>query len=194
MPEFTQEQIDQMLVDARKGYIAPEDYQKELQREVDRRVETGIQKGMETQSEKIRREAEERAKLSAEDIAKRELSDKEQILVKREKEILRKANELDAKDMLSSAQIPKEQYTKLLSVLISENEEITKVNVQNFIDVYATTKNDVETRVKSEFSRVTPPTTGGTDVTTKADFNKMSYSQKLELKQNKPELYKEFMN
>ena len=116
MPEYTQEQLDKMIADAKVGLFTREEHERELQREVDRRVETGIQKGLETHAERIRREAEEKAKLTAEERARLEVAEKEKQIAEKEKEISRKANELEARDLLVSAGVPKEQYTKLLGV------------------------------------------------------------------------------
>lgn len=193
MPEYTDEQIAQLLSDAKKGMLTQEEHQRELQREVDRRVESGIQKGLETHAEKIRREAEEKATMTAEERAKKEISEKEKTLIAREKEILKKTNELEAQNMLISANIPKEQYSKLLGVFVNEDSEVTKTNVQNFIEVFNATKTDVETKVRSEFSKLPPPSSGGNTTLSKSDFDKMSYVQKVELKTKQPELYKQFM-
>lgn len=193
MPEYTQEQLDQMIADAKVGLFTREEHERELQREVDRRVETGIQKGLETHSERIRREAEEKAKLTAEERARLEVAEKEKQIAQREKEISRKANELEAKDLLVSAGVPKEQYAKLLSVFVSENLDTTKTNVQNFIDVFNATKKETETAIRSELTKVTPPQSGGSSTMTQADFNKLTYAQKLEFKQKSPEVYKQFV-
>lgn len=194
MPEFTQEQIDQMIADAKKGLFTEEDLNKKVVSEVDRRVETGIQKGLETQKEKWARELEEKSKLTAEELVRKEVEEKSKTLTSKEVELKKKENKLSAKEMLSDADIPKDKYEKVLEMLVSDDETATKNNVQAFIDVFVSTKNEVETRVKSEFSKVPPPKTGGSDAVTKADFNKMSYVEKLELKKNKPELYKEFIS
>lgn len=193
MPEYTQEQLDQMIADAKVGLYSREEHERELQREVDRRVESGIQKGLETHSTKIRQEIEEKAKLSAEERARLEVAEKEQAIAVKEKEVLRKTNELEARDLLVGAGVPKDQYTKLLGVFVSEDLETTKKNVQNFIDVFNTTKKDAETAVRSEFSKVPPPSSGGKDVVNQADFNKLTYAQKLEFKQKSPEVYRQFV-
>ena len=193
MPEYTQEQIDAMMVEARKGYIPESEYQKELQKEVDRRVESGIQKGIETKAEQIRKEAEERAKLSAEEISKKDFEEKEKTLTSKERELAKKENQLAAKDLLSEAGIPKDKYEKLLATLVSDSSDVTVSNVQTFIDVYTSSRSEIETQIKSEFSKVPPPKTGGKDAITKDEFKKMTYSEKLEFKKSKPELYKEFL-
>lgn len=194
MPEFTQEQIDQMIAEAKTGLFSKEDLEKEVTRETDRRVESGIQKGLETQKEKWARELQEKANLSAEEIARKEVDERSKTLTSKEVELKKKENRLSAKEMLTEASIPKDKYDKVIAMLVSDDEEATKANVQAFIDVFVSTKAEVETQVKSEYSKVPPPKTGGNGTLTKADFNKMSYSEKLALKTNKPELYKEFIS
>ena len=112
----------------------------------------------------------------------------------KESEIQRKANTLDAKDMLTNASIPKSHYEKFINLLVSDDTESTKVNVQNFINAFNETKTEIETKIKTELSKIPPPITGvGDKEVTKADFNKMGYSEKLKLKAEKPELYQKLI-
>lgn len=194
MAEYTQEQLDALVAEkvseATKGLYTPDDFQKELTREVDRRVETGIQKGLETQKKKW----EEEASLSAEELARKKTAEQLAGLTEKEKVIQKKANQIEAKELLADAGIPKSQYDKFISMLVSENEEATKANVQNFIDVFNSTKTDIETQIKAQLSNVPPPGTGdGSKAVTKEEFNKMPYGEKLKFKQTYPELYKEFI-
>lgn len=198
MAEYTQEQLDQLLADklaeATKGLYTEEDLVKKVTSEVDRRVETGIQKGLETQKQKWERELSERANLTAEELAKKNFEEKLSSLTTREKDILRRSNTLEAKDMLADAQIPKAQYDKIIGMLVSDDSDTTKANVQNFIDMFSNTKTEIETRVKSEFTKIPSPKTGtGNDTVTKDDFIKMTYADKLKLKTSNPDLYKEFI-
>ena len=194
MAEYTQEQLDKLINDkieeARKGLFTEEDLKKRITSETDRRVESGIQKGLETQKQKWEKEYSERLKLSAEELAKKDFDEKFNDLSKKELAILKKANHIEAKDMLSEAQIPKAQYEKIIGMLVSDDTEVTKANVQNFIDVFNNTKVEIETKVKSEFGKIPPPSGNqGKETTTKEEFIKMPYSEKLKLKQTKPELY-----
>lgn len=196
--EITQEQLDQMvadrIADAKKGLFTEEDLHKKVTAEVDRRVDSGIQKGLETQRKKWETDFAERAKLSAEELAKKEFDEKFQGLAVKEKETLRKANQLTARELLTDAQIPKSYYDKFIGVLVSEDEVATQTNVQNFIDVFNLTKTDIETKIRSDMSKIPPPNTGNGDkVITKADFNKMGYADKIKFKQTNPEMYKEFI-
>lgn len=171
-----------------------DEFNKKLTQEVDRRVESGIQKGLETQKQKWELELQEKAKMTAEEIAKKEFEEKLNGLTQKEKEIQKKANKIDAMDMLSEAQIPKSHYDKFLNMLVSDDSETTKANVQSFVEMFNSTKTEIETKVKSEFTNVPKPQVGmGDGVVTKSDFDKMSYADKLAFKQKNPEQFKEFM-
>jgi len=198
METFTTEQVERMIADklaeAKGGFYTEEDVNKKVTAEVDRRVESGIQKGLETQKKRWEQEFSEKAKLSAEEIARREVEEQLNVVRAKEQEIKKKANQLEAKELLSGAEIPKSQYEKFIAVLVSDDEEATKLNVQNFIDTFNSTKSEIEAKVRSEFSSIKQPSQGtGTETTTKDDFNKMGYADKIKFKDAHPELYKEFM-
>ena len=198
MADYTQEQLDliiaEKVAEANKGLFTEEELQKRVTSETDRRVETGIQKGLETQKQKWERELSEKANLSAEQLAQKNFEEKLKEVSNKELEINKRANKLEAKSMLSDAQIPKAQYDKIIGMLVSDDAERTKDNVQNFIDMFNATKVDIETKVKSEFTKIPSPRVGiGNDVITKDDFIKMTYSDKLKLKTSNPDLYKEFI-
>lgn len=193
MAEYSQEQIDKLIADAKVGLFGEEELQKKVDAETDRRVNTGIQKGLETEKAKWKLELETNAKLTAEQLAQKEFEEKLNTVSAKEQEINRKANLIDAKDMLSEASIPKKNYESFLAVLVSNDSETTKQNVQNFIDMFNSTKTELETKIKSELAKIPPPDTGGNKIVTKVDFDKMGYVEKLGFKQKYPELYKEFM-
>lgn len=195
MAEYTQEQIDAMIAEAKKGLFSEEDLNRKVTAEVDRRVETGIQKGLETQRIKWEEEYSERAKLTAEEIAKKDLEEKAKQVQTQSSELSKRANKLDAKEMLSDANIPKSHYDGFINMLVTDDAEQTKVNVQNFINMFNATKNTIETEVKTQYTNVPKPKQGmGNDgVVTKESFNKMSYKEKVEFKETHPDLYKEFI-
>ena len=197
--EFTQEQLDALInekvSEKTKSLYTEDDFNRKLTSEVDRRVESGIQKGLETQKSKWQKELEERAKLSAEELAQKAIEEKSNELSAKEREIAKKANMLDAKSMLAENQIPKSYYDKFISVMVTEDLETTMGNITNFIEVYNSTKADIENKVKSEYSAVPKPTTpekGGTTVS-KEDFMKMGYAEKVKFKSEFPELYKKYI-
>ena len=191
--EYTQEQVDQMIAEAKLGLYTEEDLQKKITSEVDRRVESGIQKGLETKRQKWEREYSERAKLTAEELAQKQLEEKMQELSSKEKEINKKANQIEARGILAEANIPKAHYEKFIDLLVNDDAETTMSNVQNFVDVFNSTRDDITNQIKSEYSNVPKPKTGANGTLTKDDFDKMGYGEKIKFKAENPDLYKEFM-
>lgn len=190
MSEFTKEQVDQMIAEATKGLYT----EKDLQREIDRRVESGIQKGLETNRKKWEEEFQTKAQLTAEELAKKELEQKMAEINGKEAEVRRKSNLISARELLSEAGVPKAKYEEMLGLLVSEDEEVTKTNVEKFANLYNSTKIEVETDVKKQFVNVNPPTVGNGDkVVDKATFDKMGYAEKIAFKKSYPERYAEFI-
>lgn len=196
--EYTQEQIDAMIAEkvneATKGLYTQEDLQKEITREVDRRVESGIQKGLETNRQKWEQEYAERAKLSAEELAQKELEEKMKALDSKNAEIQKKANLIEAKELLANADVPKTHYEKFINMLVTNDSESTISNVNNFISMFNETKSNIETNIKSQLTTIPKPKTGDDNViVTKDSFIKMSYAEKMKFKNENPEQFKEFL-
>lgn len=196
--EFSQEQLDVMILEkiteAKKGLFTEDDVNRKVVSEVDRRVESGIQKGLETQKQKWEVELAQKANLTAEEIAKKKFEQQLNLVTGRESEVSRRANQLEAKELLTDAGIPKSQYEKVITMLVSDNEEVTKANVQSFINMFTETKTELENKIKSELANVPPPKSGNGDkVVSKVDFNKMPYGEKMNFKISNPDLYKEFI-
>ena len=195
---LTQEQLDAMIAErvaeAKKGLFTEDELTKRVTSEVDRRVESGIQKGLETQKAKWESEFAERAKMSAEELAKKEFEDKIKGLTEKERAIQKKENLISAKDMLATASVPKAQYEKIIGMLVSDDPEATQANVQGFIDMFNATKSEIETTLKAELTKIKPPNVGdGEEAMTKEKFMKMGYADKLKLKATNPELFAQYM-
>lgn len=178
---------------AKKGLYTEEELTRRVTSEVDRRVESGIQKGLETQKTKWEQEFSEKAKLSAEELAKREFDTQLKSITEKEKVIAKRGNLIEAKESLNEAGIPKSYYEKFTEMLVSDDAEVTKTNVQNFVDMFSKTKLELETKIKSELTNVKPPSTGGQQTLTKKDFDALGYAEKIKFKTDNPELYKNFM-
>lgn len=197
--ELTEEQqsyVDSLIAEKTSGLFTKEDLDKEVTREVDRRVQSGIEKGIETQKSKWQEEFEKKSKLTAEELADEQLKSKLGEIETRERELALRANTLDAKSMLAGAEIPKEHYEKFVGILVSGDVEDTMVNVQNFIDTFNETRVSIEKSLQEKYSRVPSPKGGGSssdEVKTKDDFNKLSYEQKLKIKNDNPELFNQFI-
>lgn len=185
---YTQEQVNDML-----------------QREGDRRVtaaletaktkwEEELKKKLEEERATITKEIEERSKLSAEELAKKELEERTRALAARESEITMKSNMLNAQSELTKAGIPKEKYDGIINMIVTNDEKTTTENVKNFIDVYNSTKTEIESAVRSELSKIPKPeTNNGETVKTKEEFDKLSYAGKVQFKKDNPELYAKFI-
>lgn len=197
MPEFTQEQLDALISEkiseAKKGLFSEEELNKRVTSEVDRRVESGIQKGIETHKKKWEEEYSQRAKLTAEELAQKELEDKLAQLNSKEKEILLKSNKIDAIYKLSEANVPKSHYDNFIGMLVTDNAESTSANIENFINMYKSTRTDIETKIKEQFSTIPAPTKANNGEITKEKFDKMGYAEKIKFKSENPELYKQFI-
>lgn len=197
--DYTQEQFDAAIVEAKavaiKGLYTEDDLNSKVTSEVDRRVESGIQKGIDTQKLKWQEDADKKAKMTAEEFAKEQLADQTKGLIEREKELNKKANMIKAKDALSNAKVPTAQYESMLGLLVSDDEAITDSNVENFVSMFNSTKAELETSIKSAMSSVPPPTDGKANSgVTKEDFTKLGYNAKITFKETNPELYKQFMS
>lgn len=194
MAEYTDEQLTEMLAKAKEGLFTEDELKRRVDSETDRRVESGIQKGLETHKAKWESEYLEKSKLTADELAKKQLEELTSQLSEKERTVLKKANTLDAKEMLAEAGIPKANYEPLLAMLVSDSEESTKANVTGFIGAFNSTKLDLETRIKAEISKIPPPNTDPNNKSvTKTDFDKMGFAEKVTFKAENPELYREFM-
>jgi transketolase len=197
MVEYTQEQLDalikQKVDEATRNLYTKADLDREVTKEVDRRVESGIQKGLETQKSKWEKEFAEKAQMSAEELAQKEYQAKLDEITQREKELAKTSNLIEAKNKLAEAEVPKTYYEKLLDTLVKDDTDVTNANVTNFIESYKNTVAEIEGKMKSEYTKVKPPIQGENGPTTKQDFTKMSYGEKLKFKQENPEQYKEFI-
>lgn len=196
--EFTPEQqkhIDSLIAEKTNGLYSRDDLDREVTREVDRRVESGIQKGIETQKSKWQEEFEKKSQLTAEELAEQKLQEKMKEIQARELELSLKGNTLEAKSMLANAEIPKEHYERFVGILVDGDEEKTKLNVQNFVDTFNETRVEIEKSLKEKYSQVPSPKSGGSSggKIGKTEFNKMTYAEKMKVKSDNPDLYKQLI-
>lgn len=192
--EFTPEQeeyIENLVNDRTKDLFTEDELNRRVTSEVDRRVESGIQKGLETHKAKWEEEYQNKAKLTAEELAQQEYNQKLEELSDKERELSKRANTIEAMDMLSGAEIPKDRYEGMLELLVSDDIDKTTNNVTNYIDSFNETKKEIESRLKKELSNIPPPSVGDNPEggITKKQFSKMSYGERLELKQKDEDLY-----
>jgi len=191
---FTKEElteaIDNAVQKATKGMYSEEDFQQKLQSEVDRRVQSGIEKGVNTQLEKWKQEQE----LTAEELAQKKIEERQSELDNISKKLSQKENRLKAINQFSEAGIGKDDYDGMLDLLIDSDPEVTSTKVSTYIDKITSAKSRLEQSLKEKYSKVPSPTSNsGEEGLTKDKFNKMSYSEKIELKNNQPDVYKTFV-
>jgi hypothetical protein len=189
--EYTKEQVDQMIKDATKGLMSKDEFDKELARETDRRVNQAL----DTHKSKWQEEAERKAKMTAEELAKEQLASMKAELDAKSKEIALKQSRVSAIEKFNSAGLTKEQYEDFLDVLVKDDEEVTNQLVDKFTTKIKSMEQTIESKVKESLAKVPPPSSGGQgkgEVTTET-FAKMTYEQRLELKAENPELFKQLV-
>ena len=193
--EYTQEQIDKMLLDAGTAASKGLFTQKEMDTEADRRVESGIQKGLGTAKDKWLEDFKKEQNLTADELAATKLKEKMDDLNGRESELSKRSNLLDAKDKLTEAKVPAKAYGEFINSMVVADAEMTTANVQNFINMYAGTLADIEVKVKAELSHVTPPPNDqNNDGPMTADkFKALGYAEKVAFKASNRAEYDKFM-
>lgn len=170
--EFTQEQmveIEKIVEERTKGLYTEDELNRKVTSEVDRRVESGIRKGVETEKSKWEEEFKKKATLSAEELAKLKFEEELDKIRIKESEINRRTNTLNARELFTKAEIPEENYSKFMDLLITDDEESTTKNVSDFIEVFNTTKENITQNIKKELSNVPAPKGDGGQTHTKSN-------------------------
>ena len=196
--EYTQEQLDALISTetekATKGLYNEDDLKLAVNKETDRRVESGITKGLETYKAKWQTELEAKAKLTSDELVKAEFTELQKTLDDKESALNLRSNLLEAKGKLSEAKIPETYYGKLIGNLVTSDVDNTISNIDNLISVYVETRKSIENEIKAGLTNIpNPKGDKGNGTVDKKSFNKMSYMEKLELKTSNPELYKSLM-
>jgi len=196
MPEYTKEQIDALKAEAIKDATQGLLTKAEADRLADQRVESGVKKGLETHRAKWEQEALDKANLTAQELADKQLAEKLKALEAREHDANVRDNMLTAKSKLNGASIPESYYGSLIGNLVNADATITDSNVDNLIAVYTSAKTQIEADIKAQLSKV-PPAEGGNDQhagdMTKEKFAKLGYAEMMKLKSEKPEVYKQMI-
>ena len=105
----------------------------------------------------------------------------------------RELSKLRAREIFVTAGLSEEDYTPLIDIVVSEDEEVTKVRAKSMVDVIASQKKAVEKAVKAELLKGTPKPEPGEPFKpmTLEDFRKMSLMEKQRFARENPELYQE---
>jgi len=106
----------------------------------------------------------------------------------------RELAKLRATEIFVTAGLTEDDYKTLLDIVVSEDEEATKVRAKSMVDVIASQKKAVEKAVKAELLKGTPKPEPGepSKPMTLEDFRKMSLMEKQRFARENPELYREF--
>lgn len=159
------------------------DLDKLIQVESDRKVSLAQNRWTKETNKKLT-EAQKLASMSQEDQFKYQLEQKEAELTAKEKEFAVKENKIEAMKILSQKQIPAE----LVDFVVSEDAETMMSNI-NLLDKHI--KDMVAAQVKAKLASPTPKAgLGATEALTPESFSKMNYTQRMEIYNSNPELYK----
>ena len=103
----------------------------------------------------------------------------------------RELAKLRATEIFVAAGLTEDDYKTLLDIVVSEDEEATKVRAKSMVDVIASQKTAVEKAVKAELLKGTPKPEPGdpSKGVTLEDFRKMSLMEKQRFAMENPELY-----
>ena len=179
-------------------YYTEEELKQQLQIEGDRRVTSAQNKWKNELNDIISREKskwEQESKMTADELVKKQIEEQSKLLADREREIQLKSNLLGAREKLAQSGIPKEEYEKMIDILVTNDSDKTSENINQFIEVLSSTKSSLENSIRNEFSKIpTPQSLSNTSDITKADFMKMSYGERIKLKEENPELFSTLFN
>lgn len=105
----------------------------------------------------------------------------------------RELSKLRAKEIFVEAGLTETEYSSILDTVISDDEEVTKTRAKTMIELIANQKKLAEEKLKKELLKNTPsPRKGeGSSTISKEDFQKMGWRERVELKQQNPELFRE---
>lgn len=125
--------------------------------------------------------------MTAEEKLKLELEKAAEVQAKYAKEL----SKLRATEIFVTAGLSEEDYTPLIDIVVSEDEELTKIRAKSMVDVIASQKKAVEKTVKAELLKGTPKPEPGdpSKGMTLDDFRKMSLMDKQRFARENPELY-----
>jgi hypothetical protein len=160
-----------------------EEVEKMIQTESDRKVTLALQRKEKELSKKLT-EAEKLAKMSEEDRFRYQLEQKEAELQAKEREFLLRDNKMASMKVLAEKGLPVE----LVDFVVDEDAETMNSKITK-LEKYI--KDSVSAQVKAKVGGNTPKQGNPADMNqlSVADFRKLSYMEKLEMKRTNPELY-----
>lgn len=161
---------------------------KRLEKERDkmkREMESALKKERE-EAEKKAKEAEELAKLSEKERAEHEFKKEREKFEEERKQFQREKLKLETTKDLQSRGLP----TDFAEYVLGEDDQTTFDNIKQFEEVW---KRSIEEAVNEKLKGTTPQKPGYKKASlTQEQFDKMGYTQRLKVKQDYPDLYKQF--
>lgn len=127
-----------------------------------------------------------------------QLSDKEKLeaalakLGEQQRELAVKSNRVDAKSILSGLGLDEETMEAQLGLIVSEDAEATAAGAKSLAALITTQRESAKAEAeKAMLAKLGKPQGGsGENPVTKEQFAKMTYSEKLKLKTESPDLFK----
>lgn len=181
---MTLDEINEAI--ANKSLVDPSTLPKSVSKEVFDKTASELAK-----VKKELKELQEQS-MTAEEKLQAEVEKAKQLQIDYSKEL----SKLRAREIFIAAGLKEEDYESVLEIVISEDEETTRINAQNMVKLIEAQRELAEATVKRELLRGTkkPPAGSGGDTTiTKEQFDAMGYSERLKLFNEQPELYKQFI-
>ncbi len=127
-----------------------------------------------------------------------QLTDKEKLdaalanLANQQRDLAIKSNRVDAKSILAGLGLDDAALDAQLSLIVTEDAESTKARAKSFLDLVTSQRDAAKAETeKAMLAKLGKPQGGsGENPVSKEEFAKMTYAQKLDLKQTNPDLFK----
>lgn len=164
-----------------------EEVDKLIQSEADRRVSEALKKAEKKKSEAVK-EAQKLAAMNEAEKYEYQLKQREEAIIKKEKELALAENKNEASKILSEKGIS----LSLVDFVVAEDADTMKANIDLLDRAFkASVKAEVEKRLGSETPK---KSVTKQEALTKEDFKKMSIGELSDLYKSNPELYKQLSN
>lgn len=191
--EVKEEEIKQEVKDEPKTLtLTEQELEAKMQSEADKRVTKALETAkakwaseFEQKLEVEKAEAEKLARMSTEERAKAKEDKEKEEMMNELKKYRQKEMVWETERQMKEQELP----TEFASLLVSETAEETSLNIKNFSTNW---QKAIEAEVNKRLANgVTPKASTSTASTTKEDFNKMNYKERLDLFNKNPEVYKQ---
>ena len=177
------EQVAEETQTEKTAEDAPKTYtEQEFQSEIDRRVTQALKKAERKAEAKVK-EAEKLAKMSEEQKYEYELSQREQAIQEKEKELALAENKAVAASVLAD----KGLSAKLVDFVVAEDADTMNDNISLLEQEFKlSVKKEVERRLATATPKKNLPTN---EVMNKESFSKLSLTEQAKIYQSNPDLY-----